>query len=314
MPEWAAEIVVDGDLARRLIEEQFPEVELGSLRLLAEGWDNTVWLAGERWVFRFPRRTLALPGFERELTMLPALAPRLPLRVPEPRFHGRPAHGYPWPFFGAALIRGREVADAALDDAARARLARPLGAFLRALHDSPVSASLPVDPFRRADMGQRVPQTVARLAEVEALGLWRAPPAVGDVLDAARRLPAAAATVVAHGDLHVRHLLVGDGGGAAGVIDWGDLCRGDPGIDLSLYWCLLPPAARPDFLAAYGPVSEPALVRARVLALFLSGTHAVYARHEGMPALEREAVGGLDRTLSASCPARPGGRRPSCAG
>jgi aminoglycoside phosphotransferase (APT) family kinase protein len=296
MAEWSAEVVVDGDLARRLIADQFPAVELRSLRLLAEGWDNTVWLADERWVFRFPRRTIALPGFERELAVLPRLARLLPLPVPDPVFRGRPADDFPWPFFGAALIPGREVADAALDGPARARLARPLGEFLHALHGVSID-DLPIDPLQRADMGRRVPRTEARFAELARHGLWRSPPVVREVLEAARALPAPEAAVLAHGDLHLRHLLVGDDGAAAGVIDWGDVCRADPAIDLPLYWCLLPPAARPDFLAAYGPVDADALLRARVLALFLCATLAVYARLEHMPALEREAVGGLERAV-----------------
>ena len=48
MPEWSAEVVVEAGLVRRLVGDQFPEVELGSLRLLGEGWDNAVWLADER--------------------------------------------------------------------------------------------------------------------------------------------------------------------------------------------------------------------------------------------------------------------------
>ena len=84
MHEWRPEVVVDAGCARRLIGTQFPEVELGSLRLLGEGWDNTVWLVDERWVFRFPRREVVIPGFERELAVLPRLAERLPLSVPAP--------------------------------------------------------------------------------------------------------------------------------------------------------------------------------------------------------------------------------------
>ena len=36
-----------------------------------------------------------------------------------------------------------------------------------------------------------------------------------------------------------------------------------------------------------------------ILALFLCGTLAVYGHHEGMPALRREALAGLDRTMSS---------------
>jgi hypothetical protein len=36
--------------------------------------------------------------------------------VPRPELVGRPAYGFPWPFFGAALLPGREAADAGLGD------------------------------------------------------------------------------------------------------------------------------------------------------------------------------------------------------
>ena len=36
-------------------------------------------------------------------------------------------------------------------------------------------------------------------------------------------------------------------------------------------------------------------MRARVLAVFLSAVLALYAHHERMPALEREAIAGLGR-------------------
>ena len=92
MPVWSAEVTVDEPLARGLITDQFPEVALESLQLLGVGWDNTAWLVDDRWVFRFPRRAVAIPGFERELGALPQLAPRLPLPIPDPVFVG-PADG-----------------------------------------------------------------------------------------------------------------------------------------------------------------------------------------------------------------------------
>ena len=96
----------------------------------------------------------------------------------------------------------------------------------------------------------------------------------------------------------MRHLLVDDGGAPTGVIDWGDVCRADPSIDLSLYWSLLTPAGREAFLVAYGPVGEDGLLRARVLALCLGALLAAYAHAEGMHELEREAIAGLKRTAA----------------
>ncbi|HET9324378.1 MAG TPA: hypothetical protein VFO03_10905, partial [Gaiellaceae bacterium] len=67
MQEWAPEVRVDEALARRLIRAQFPEVEQRSFRRLGEGWDNTVWLLDDAWVFRFPRRTMVIPGLLNEI-------------------------------------------------------------------------------------------------------------------------------------------------------------------------------------------------------------------------------------------------------
>lgn len=305
MHEWRPQVVVDAGLARRLIGTQFPEVDLGSLRLLGEGWDNTVWLVGERWVFRFPRREAVIPGFERELAVLPRLAERLPLPVPAPVFHGRPDDGFPWPFSGAELLPGREVAVADLTDAERIREALPLARFLRALHalepgDVGSDGSLlPVDANDRADMATRVGLTVDRLAQAEGLGVWRAPDMVAGILAEARALrPPPEPATLAHGDLHIRHLLVGADGRLSGVIDWIDVCRGDPGIDLPVYWSFVPSEGRAAFAAEYGPIAPDALLRARVLAVFLCATLAVYAREQGDAALERGAVTALDRSVA----------------
>jgi len=293
--EWSAEVAVDAALVARLLAT-FPELELRSLRLLGEGWDNSIWVVDEQWAFRFPRRAIAIPGLERELEILPRLAGSLPLPIPVPRFVGHRTDEFPWPFFGAPLLPGREVADAALSEAARRRLARPLATFLRALHAAETSVPLPEDPMGRADMAVRVPRTRERLAEVARLGLWRAPASIETLLEEARALPPAPTTVIAHGDFHFRHVLVDDHGAPSGIVDWGDVCRGDPSIDLPLVWCMLPADGRAEFLDEYGTVSEDQLVRARVLSLFLCAVLAVYAHHEGMRAIEREAVEGLWRT------------------
>lgn len=145
-------------------------------------------------------------------------------------------------------------------------------------------------------MTLRVPMTRARLEELRHAGLWDAlSPAW---LDEAETLPPSDTTAVTHGDLHIRHLLVDGGGMLSGVIDWGDIGRSDPAIDLPAYWSVLPPAARPAFVDAYGTVTEAALLRARVLALFLSATLALYARAESLPALERESLAGIERAVS----------------
>jgi aminoglycoside phosphotransferase (APT) family kinase protein len=293
--EWQPEVTVGEALARRLIGEQFPELDRRSFRLLGEGWDNTVWLVDDRWTFRFPRRSVVVQGIENEMTYLPRLAPLLPLPIPNPTFLGRPSEAFEWPFFGCPFLPGRELADAEPSEEARGGLGRPLGEFLRKLHRVDLDADLPVDPVRRAEMAFRVPRAADRIAEVERLGLWRAPPLVEDILDAARNFPTPEPSAIVHGDLHLRHLLVADTGEPTAVIDWIDLCRNDPCVDLVLYWCALPPEGRAEFRAAYGPLNEEQLLRGRVLALDLCGVLAVWGHHEGAGKVAQEAIGGLQR-------------------
>jgi aminoglycoside phosphotransferase (APT) family kinase protein len=296
VPEWDAEVRVDEALARRLIDEQFPELGARELRLLGEGWDAMVWLVDGRWVFRFPRRTMVVSGLELEMRYLPVLAERLPLPVPRPTYLGAPSDVFRWPFFGAPFLPGREIADAEPDDDARIRLGRPLGEFLRALHSLELDADLPLDPTQRADMTRRVPMTRQRFGQLEQAGLWTAPKAAHEIVDAASELGPPEPTAIVHGDLHLRHLLV-DEGRASAVIDWVDLSRNDPGVDLVLYWSILPPEGRGEFRAAYGEPTEAQLLRGRVLSLFLCGILALWGEHEGVASVKREALEGLERTL-----------------
>jgi aminoglycoside phosphotransferase (APT) family kinase protein len=297
MREWEPELVVGPALAERLIRTHFPQLEFGSLRLLAEGWDNAVYAVDETWAFRFPQRSIAVAGVEREMALLPRLAPRLPLPIPVPAFVGTASDAYPWPFFGARLIPGREIADAALTDASLKNMARPLGEFLTVLHSprlfDELGAMLPPDPIHRSDMSFRAPRARARIGEVGEAGLWTAPPIVGSWLEEAERLPMPAPSVVVHGDLHLRHVLIDDLGAVAGVIDWGDLAVSDPSVDLSLGWALFPPDVRKEFLSAYGEVDHETRLRARVLALFLCAALAISAFHRGPRSVLEAAVRGL---------------------
>jgi len=297
--EWAAEVTVDEALARELIRTQFPDLEPRSLRLLGHGWDVTVWLVDEQWVFRFPRRETVIAGLGNEIDHLPKLAPLVPLPIPIPTYLGKPSPEYRWPFYGAPFLPGRELAKAGLDDDKRAALAGPFGEFLRTLQGTRLDADLPVDPIRRADMPFRVARTRERLAGLDRLGLWEPPPLAQEVIETAGKLGRLEPTALVHGDLHLRHLLVDDAGRATGVIDWIDLSYNNPAVDLVLYWSVLPPEGRASFRQVYGAITEDQLVCARVLALFLCGTLALYAHHEALPGLKREALLGLERTIES---------------
>jgi aminoglycoside phosphotransferase (APT) family kinase protein len=298
MPEWDSEIEVGEELARRLIAEQFPQLDVTRLRRLGEGWDNTVWATSEQIAFRFPRRQIAIQGVEREMAILPELAPRLPARIPDAAYAGVVSAEFPWPWFGSRRIAGAEVALAGLPADRRGRLAAQLGEFLGRLHSLrlPIAASLARDPMGRADMATRIPRARAALEQVA--GQWEGGARVDAVLGVAESLPPDTDPVLVHGDLNLRHALVAQSGELAGVIDWGDMCRAPRAVDLPLYWSLFDTDSRSAFRATYGPLDADTLARARVLALFLDATLATYAADKGMDPLKREALDSLHRTVT----------------
>jgi aminoglycoside phosphotransferase (APT) family kinase protein len=295
MEEWAADVVVDAAWAQRLIRSQFPSVAVETLEPAGEGWDVTAWRVDTEWCFRFPRRAVVVAGLLRERDVLPRLAPHLPVPIPAAAFAGEPEGEYPYPFLGAPFIEGAEPVGSG------DQLALDMAGFLRELHAVEPAAvgglELPYDTVQRGDMQRRVPMTERRFDQIERAGIWTAPPEIRRLVAEAEAVAKPTRARLVHGDLHLRQMLTVDGR-LTGVIDWIDICLGDPAIDLMSYWSLASEEARPAFLATYGPLDQEQLLRARVLALFLWGTIALYGREEGLPVLEREAVAGLERAAT----------------
>ncbi len=322
--QWTAEVEVTPQFAADLLREQFPDLPAQQVTVLATGWDNTAFVVDGQWLFRFPRRRIAVPGVQREITVLSRLAPRLPLPIPDPRFVGQPSSRYPWPFFGASLLPGVDLTDSGLSDSERAVVAASVGYFLRLLHDPGLvvlmeGADLPVDPMRRASAPVRARRAREVLDRLMHRGIWPADSDVIRFLDQAEHGAAGAASadgvagtraaedgvsgggllVVSHGDLHVRHLLVDRDGSATGVIDWGDLCLADPAVDLSIAYFGFAGEARADLLSAYGrPVSAEQELAARACAISLAASLAEYAAADGRAPLLRECVAGLRRAVA----------------
>src|SRR5271170_47998 len=95
--EWHADIIITEELVRNCLQEQFPELlPIENLSCMGEGWDNKVFLVNQRYVFRFPRRKIAVELIEQENKILHALPDFSPLHIPVPEFIGQPSHFYPY--------------------------------------------------------------------------------------------------------------------------------------------------------------------------------------------------------------------------
>lgn len=65
-----------------------------------------------------------------------------------------------------------------------------------------------------------------------------------------------------HRDLHPANVVVADGA-LTGVLDFGELCAGDPATDLGAAWLILPAGSAPRFFTAYGRADDPMIRRAK---------------------------------------------------
>ena len=257
------------------------------VRIVAAGWDNTIVRVDDDWVFRFPRRSIALPGIDREIALLPRLAPKLSLPIPVPEHvgvYGEP----PWRFWGARHLPGTELAVTA--DADMVAIGAAIGRFLAELHSLPVDPDLPVDPFRRADAADRASRARDVLVELRE-------PTGDDVhavlADGESAGPPPAETVLSHGDLYSRHVLVDENGQASAVIDWGDLCAAPRSVDLSIAFSAFHGESREAFFGEYGSIDADTELRARVMAIFSTASVAAYAREVGQPELMDHALAGI---------------------
>jgi aminoglycoside phosphotransferase (APT) family kinase protein len=292
MPQqWDADIHITAEDAAQLIEQQFPALAPARPAQLGVGWDNAAFLVNERWVLRFPRRTVAANLLDREIRILPLLAPQLPLPISCPLYAGEPTAAFPYHFAGYPLLLGNTADRQFGSDAERAALAPDLARFLRALHHIPINEMTrvwaPPDDFARTDIQRHAPKAKQRLL---------ANPASlrdSDIQVLIARLDALAdayvppvATCWVHGDLYARHLVLNPAGGIAGVIDWGDVHIGDPAADLSIAWSFLPAEARPAFRSAYGAIDPAMWDRARFRAIYYGALLAEYGADSGDQAIQ----------------------------
>jgi aminoglycoside phosphotransferase (APT) family kinase protein len=254
------ELDIGAELVGRLVAAQFPRLAGLPIRAVQPaGTVNAIYRLGDDLCTRLPRVRTYADDLEDEWQWLPWLAPRLPLRIPEPVAKGRPASGYPFPWAIYRWIRGQPYVDELIADERQA--AQDLARFVAGLRR--------IDPAAGAPRGGRRP-----LRELDAV-TRAAIESARDVIDAdaataawerALEAPAWEGTPVwLHGDLMRPNLLV-DGGRLCAVIDFGSTGVGDPAADVVAAWSVFGRSGRETFRRALG-VADGTWNRARGYAL-----------------------------------------------
>ena len=290
------EIGFGQDLVRALLRQQHPDLADLPLLDVAGGWDNQQWRLGDELAVRLPRSERAPELLDQERRWLPVLAGRLPLPTPVPVRAGEPSSLFPHTWTIARWVEGEPADRVPIADPDAADV---LAGFLRALHRiSPPDA--PVNPPRGRPLtaSQSPVAAVARLEEpVDQAALreiWSTALAAPDWSGPALWL---------HGDLHPANVTV-IGGTLAGVLDFGDLCSGDPAVDLCAAWMLLPAGAAARFFDAYQRADDATIARAkgwailRALALIDIGRNGRRGLPGGKPTWEPAGYATLRRVAS----------------
>ena len=245
---------IDGTLVHLLLQEQHPDLAGLELREVTGGWDNRMWRLGPELAVRMPRTPRAPSLLRAEQTWLPSLAPALPLPVPVPVRVGEPSPRFPNTWNVVRWVDGEPADSAPITDP---QAAYTLAGFLTALHrEAPGDA--PANPVRagplvRQSFDKWLPVTASSGVEADARRVWE---------DAVAAPPWERPPVWVHGDLHPANVVV-SGGTLAGVLDFGELCAGDPATDLAAAWVLLPAGTASRFFDAYANADNATFRRAR---------------------------------------------------
>lgn len=257
--------IIDIPLVQKLIAVQFPKLaHLPITPVDQSGWDNRTFHLGDRMVVRLPSDAAYTDQAEKAYRWLPELGPQLPLAIPIPLALGQPSEDFPWHWSIYNWIKGENATKERIEDLNR--FAMTLANFLKTLQafDTTGGPAAGQHSFYRGgalstyheetkqaieQLGDKINKTLITEIWQKALAsTWDKPP------------------VWVHGDIAPGNLLV-DEGKLVAIIDFGQLCIGDPACDLAIAWTFFDEASRDAFWAAL-PLDVDTWARGRGWALW----------------------------------------------
>jgi aminoglycoside phosphotransferase (APT) family kinase protein len=290
------DVAVSDELARALIDSQFPEhAGLTLERLRCVGTVNVIFRLGDGLSVRFPRRAgdtaASRAAIEREADRAAEFADRSPVNAPRPVGIGSPAHGYPMAWSIQTWVPGATASPTAVVDSVE--FARDLVALITALRATPTRGRRFTGRGRGGDLRahddwvETCLSNSQHLIDVQALRQlwWRL-----------RTTPRHRHDQMTHGDLIPGNLLVANRR-LIGVLDSGGFGPADPALDLVVAWHLLDSDAREVIRTALD-CDDSEWVRGRAWAL-QQALGAAWYYEETNPAMHEMGMTTLRRLLAS---------------
>jgi len=254
------EVSIDLELVRELITVQAPQWAHEAITYLATGWDNEVYRLGETLIVRLPRRQMGEDIGAKERRWLPQLAEDCGVDIGLAVFEGQPTSSYPFTFSICPYVPG--VSAAQLTRQVRDQYADQFSNLLKAIHQ-PSRTPEPRSEFRGCALSLVDGRTREQIAGLNsslqpaALAIWQQAVEAGEYRGAPAWL---------HGDPHPHNAVVDDRSPhlSVSLVDYGDLCVGDPASDLGMFWMHFTPAGISRAFENYGiSIGSPTWIRAR---------------------------------------------------
>ncbi len=271
-------IHIDVSLVQKLIATQFPQwADLPIKPVEFSGWDNRTFHLGEHMTVRLPSDMAYASQVENEQYWLPKLAPFLPLQIPEPLAKGKPAEGYPLPWSVYQWLDGKTASIDRINNLSQ--FATALAEFLIALQHCDVTGGPMAGPQNFYRGGPLATYDAETRQAIATLGDRIDVDTVTAVWNEALASTWNRSPVWVHGDIAIGNLLVEEGCLKA-VIDFGQLCIGDPACDLAIAWTFFKNESREAFRSTlsldngtWARARGWALWKALIICAALSGTN-----------------------------------------
>lgn len=299
--DWDADIYITEATVKNCLQEQFPSLSpIKEIKYIGEGWDNKVFLVNQEFIFRFPRRKVAVKLIEKENKILNNLPSFSSIEIPAPQYIGHLSSHFPYPFQGYKLIKGVPGYHAQLNEEHRIASLVTLSIFLKQLHSidetQAIAMGAEIEVFDRTFVNESVDTLNERVEKIIAqkiLGINkdRFQQEIATVQQLS--LPSQDNCLV-HNDLDCRHLIF-DKNQLKGIIDWGDVGITHKSVDLAVIWSFYPQHCHEYFFQLYGDIDLITWQYARFLGLYSAFTLLLYGKNTGDKLLVSESIASIHR-------------------
>lgn len=221
------------------IEKNLPLFKVDNIQPLQQGWDSYVVEVNHEYVFRFATHPNVMTQYKKEAWLLPRLAKKLQLKVPEPLYIK--LEPPPPLFMGYRLIPGAPLRSDDITESTFNSYSDQLKSFLISLNSFPIQDAQNEVPILNGDgWRQRYVEFNEEIkihlrTKIEDNVLMNINAAFEAFLGERENFNFQPKLI--HNDLSTDHILHDKTTGLlTGVIDWGDSVFGDPAFDFT---CIL---------------------------------------------------------------------------